>query len=103
MVAVPKSPILRDPEWLLYLRDQPCVVTNLYGSSDPAHIRWGFAGAGLKPPDNHVLPLAHKLHQEQHQVGEVSFWRANMTEELLMRALLALAENKYQDWRKEKR
>lgn len=31
-------------------------------------------GTSLKPSDNYTVPLCHKCHQEQHQIGELAFW-----------------------------
>lgn len=52
----------------------PCVLTGHVPPSDPAHIRYGCLSTGRKPDDDLVLPLAHELHQEQHNIGEVKFW-----------------------------
>lgn len=54
---------------------------------------------GLKPPDNHVLPLAPGLHRKQHTMSEVRFWREHMTDHLMMTALIALAEKFYREWK----
>ncbi len=113
-----KEPILRDPAWLKHVRTLPCVVTGyrwVEGADmgvDPAHIRWGFHGAGMKPPDNHVLPLRHDLHVLQHQMGEPRFWEWHMPELIvpqaeyddatpdeIMRALIAYAEKLYEKYR----
>ena len=36
---------LRDPKFIKWIREQPCLVTGRYGSGnetvDPAHFRWG--------------------------------------------------------------
>lgn len=100
-MLLPKNKPLRDPEWLRYLHTQPCVITHKDSSVDPAHIRWGLGGGvGLKPPDNRVLPILHEIHAMQDIQGEVAMWRAHLTDELMMQALIALAEKKYQEWKK---
>lgn len=78
--------------------EMPCILSGLT-PCDPAHIRFGFYGIGLKPGDNLVLPLAPHLHREQHAVGEALFWRAHLTTELLMSAIKALARERYKEWK----
>lgn len=41
---------------------------------DAAHIRIGFNGTGIKPPDDRVLPLCREHHTKQHNIGEKIFW-----------------------------
>lgn len=98
--------ILRDQEWIDHVKTLQCVVTKLDTgradcSIDPSHIRWGLGGGtALKPPDNRVLPLLHLLHVKSHRGdGEVAFWRQHMTDELMMKALIALAEKMHREWR----
>lgn len=67
--------MLRDKKWLAVVRRKlPCVVC-LKSPCDPAHIRIGFNGIGIKPGDDKVLPLCRIHHSEQHQVGEKTFWK----------------------------
>lgn len=96
--------LLRDSSYLKHLRGQPCVITGLSANTAcdvvAAHIRYGSTGGmGLKPPDSHALPLGALLHQHQHSVGETAFWRSHVTDDLLMRALLALARERYAAWK----
>lgn len=103
-MMLPKADPVRDRDWLNHLRDQPCILTGQKSSAqetvDPAHLRFGRTGGmGMKPNDNHALPLLHSLHMEQHQKGELSFWRTHITNELLREALIALAEKKYAEWK----
>lgn len=103
-MLIPKANIVRDRRYLDAVREMPCVLTYCQSSEIlsvvPAHIRWGGSGGiGLKPSDDHVLPLRADLHNEQHRVGEVPFWREHITDELMMRALKALAREMYQEWK----
>lgn len=80
MTACPKNPPLRDPAYLKWLREQPCIVTGRRGNDnetvDPAHFRWGTdGGMGLKPSDCYALPLLHSEHLSQGN-GEPSYWLA---------------------------
>jgi len=66
--------MLRDRNYLDWLKGQSCVLTCLQGTEynaiDPAHI--GTAGKGLKSPDNEALPILHSIHSEMHQRGEMT-------------------------------
>jgi|TARA_X000001382_G_scaffold53759_1_gene36690 hypothetical protein len=67
--------VLRDKKWLAVVRRKlPCVVC-LQSPCDPAHIRIGFNGVGIKPGDDKVLPLCRIHHSEQHHIGEKTFWK----------------------------
>ena len=71
----PKIKPLRDRKYLDSLRDAACWVCGLRdGTVVGAHIRAGFAGIGAKPDDDMALPLCHKCHALQHDIGEPSFW-----------------------------
>lgn len=62
---------LKHPEFISRL---PCVKCGIYGV-DCAHLRKGsHAGIAQKPDDKELLPLCRIHHQEQHTIGEVSFW-----------------------------
>lgn len=59
----------RNPENLLYVKSQPCMVCGM-GPCDPAHIQVRkFGGDGL---DN-LMSLCRKHHQEQGTIGIRSF------------------------------
>lgn len=66
---------LRDPKHLARVRLLPCCLSGWHRSdakNDAAHIR-RFSGMGIKPPDNHVVPLRHELHlYGEHARGD--FW-----------------------------
>ena len=96
-----ESPPPRDPDYIDWIREQPCIMSGYHGEKGevhPAHIRYGFCGLE-KPPDYHVLPLRHDLHRAQHDKGETSFWLENIDEHLLMTALKTLAEKMYWEWK----
>lgn len=107
-LLIPKRPPLRDQRYIEQVREMPCVLTGT-SPCDPAHIRWGLGGgASMKPGDDRVLPLAHELHRAQHGMSEARFWRSvfddrtrgvnpTLTTELLMRALIAYARERYRE------
>jgi hypothetical protein len=104
-MLLPKREIVRDRKWLDHCHTLPCVLTHCVSSDIlsvvPAHIRHGLGGGiSLKPGDDTALPLRADLHNEQHRVGEVRFWREHVTDELLMRALKALAREMYREWKR---
>ena len=65
---------LRSKKHLIYIRELPCIISG-YTPCDPAHLSFGIGGMGLKSPDTFVVPLKHELHQLQHGMGEISFWK----------------------------
>jgi len=76
----------RDPKYIASFKvpgEHHCLLTGA-DMPDGAHIRYGFHGMGIKPGDNLIIPLAHSLHAEQHQTGEVEFWRENWWELLYL-------------------
>ena len=69
--------VYRDSKYMKSFKrkyEHRCLITGAE-HPDPAHIRHGFLGAGMKPDDYYIIPLKHDLHQRQHQVGEISFWQ----------------------------
>lgn len=90
-----RTPV-RDRAYLDHLRDEPCIFTGLRGYVDPAHI--GTAGRGMKSGDDEALPIAHHLHQEGHNSGEVSMIRRHAPDWLLREAFRAYARQMYRDW-----
>lgn len=54
------------------------------GKTQAAHVRRnGDGGMAMKPGDNRTIPLCHKAHAHQHQIGELAFellYRINMAE-----------------------
>jgi hypothetical protein len=80
--------VLRDREYLDWLRDRGCVAcerairrfgdlrvdkdTRIFAElSDPAHYRVN--GRGSKGPDNEAISLCRHHHDEQHQIGWPAF------------------------------
>lgn len=99
-----KQKALRDRRYLDWLRTQPCIITGHYATEwlaiDPAHV--GTAGKGIKSPDNEALPLRHDLHSQAHTMGEMSFYRRHLPDDVLRAALRALAREMYQEYLKSR-
>ena len=80
----PKHPRVRDPGYLVFVRQQPCCLCGA-DRVDAAHIRSGSiaydkpsTGMAEKPDDRWSLPLCRSDHNRQHHFGnELEFWRQN--------------------------
>jgi len=72
---LPKSPPVRSPKHLEYIRTLPCAIGNdCFGQVVPAHTRRRTnGGMSMKPGDNWTIPLCDKHHSLQHRIGEQSF------------------------------
>lgn len=69
-----KQKNIRNRRYLDWLKTQPCYMCGVI-PCDPAHIRrFTDGGTGLKPSDCYALPLCRPHHQEQHAIGELSFY-----------------------------
>jgi hypothetical protein len=91
---------LRDPAYLLHLRDEPCLFTGIRGSGQEsvvaAHI--GTAGKGIKSPDNEAIPVANHIHMIMHSQGEASTMRKLMPDYILTLMAKAYARGLYAEW-----
>jgi Putative HNHc nuclease len=90
--------IIRSPEYLAWLREQPCAVgLGCEGRTEACHVRKGTdGGMGMKPSDNFALPLCQKHHREQHRIGEPSFEQRNL---IAMKIVAARYWNKWESER----
>lgn len=77
----------RNRDYLDWLRDQPCVVTDRYPPSDPCHTFKGTGGGGigLKSGDKFALPLSHDEHLKQSGMGELKYWADVMVQRPVLR------------------
>lgn len=98
---LPKSRIVRDQAWLDHLKERRCIITGLHGTDydavDPAHI--GTLGRGIKSSDDEVLPILHRYHVMQPQMGEMTMWRKFVPDDVLRAALRAYAREMYAEWK----
>ena len=103
MSANPKVKTLRDPAYLIWLRDQPCIfcgaIANDGESVVAAHI--GTAGKGIKSPDNEALPMRNSFHMACHQNGETNTLRLNTPDYIIRAAFRALAREMYAKYKAE--
>lgn len=100
-LLIPKNPPLRDRAYLDWLRDQPCIVTQLT-PCEPAHLRLlGSGGMGMKPGDDRAVPLYWELHRQQNNTAEIKTWQwwAQDYPMFLAELLIRDAEHRYQQWK----
>lgn len=72
--------MIRDKKHLAWIRTLPCVSCLSMDNIQAAHIRKGVplehkGGMGMKSSDCMTLSLCHHCHNnEQHRLGEQTFW-----------------------------
>ena len=95
--------MIRDRQYLKWLRDQPCLITGWRAQEhlaiDPAHI--GTSGTGIKSPDNHAIPLRHDLHEISHRIGFGNLLKQYAPDWLLRAMAKAYAEKMYQEYKND--
>lgn len=65
-----KKKRLRDQKYLDWLAEQPPLVMGA-GDTVYHHLKMlGGGGTGIKPPDDHCIPLADSTHKDVHHYGE---------------------------------
>jgi hypothetical protein len=81
IVARPKHIYVRSAVLLARVRTLPCMVTGVYGHTEPAHSNWGEHGKGkaIKADDNRVAAIASWIHRE---LDQGSRWSARQRREL---------------------
>lgn len=67
----PKN-IVRDEEYLTFIRKQPCIVCNCIHVV-PHHESISGRGTGIKASDLETIPLCHFCHNERHSTGKHTF------------------------------
>jgi hypothetical protein len=94
--------MLRDPRYLISLRDEPCLFTGQrateYESVVAAHI--GTAGKSLKSPDDEAIPVLDRIHREMHR-GEITAIRTLSPDWLIREAMRCYARGLYRAWKAE--
>lgn len=71
--AIGPDYIPRSPEYLAFIRRQPCCVTGVIGEDIHPHHLGGDGGTALKGSDFLCVPLRWDQHSRLHEVGQVSF------------------------------
>ena len=71
------------PDYLALIRKLPCLSCDNDPAGEAAHVRYmgtlqrdikPITGIGIKPGDLWTLPLCHRCHMRQHEIGEDRFW-----------------------------
>lgn len=58
-----------------YVRRHACIMCDASAPIEVAHVRlYGEGGMGRKPDDWRTVPLCRDCHNDQHSVGERTFW-----------------------------
>ncbi len=100
----PTKGILRDPAYLKWLREEPCIISGTRADASEsvvaAHI--GTAGKGIKAHDYWALPMLNSVHQRCHNEGEITVLRMTSSDSLIRMAFRALAREMYEDYLREK-
>lgn len=78
MRSATRKKIGKDPAYLKWLHDQPCIVCEIRkerqrSRTEAAHV--GPRGLSQKCPDAEAIPLCRAHHEEQHRLGK-RFWEA---------------------------
>lgn len=69
-----RIPPWRDPAYLAWIKQQPCVISGQFASGrmpvDAHHlIGHGYSGVGTKAPDFLAFPLSREAHENLHHYG----------------------------------
>lgn len=93
-----KRPRQHNEKHLQFVRGLPCVVCGNNVETEAAHIRSGYrpaakrpTGMAEKPDDAWTLPLCGRHHREQHEEGEMDFWKQHDIRPFEIAAYLWLA------------
>ena len=100
-----RIPRLREPKYLAWLRNKPCVICRCPPPNDPAHVSFAdmtigkeHRGKGMKAHDKWALPLCRYHHREQSTwlCGEMAWWYGYQGKDPL-----ALCETYHRNYREE--
>lgn len=82
-----KQPKIISEKHRRFIASLPCVKT---GKSEcqAAHVRAGYLGMGIKPPDSRCVPLNWEEHAIQHKIGERYFWGDDLDKAIWLAGLL---------------
>jgi len=93
VTAHPKPVRERDPVYLSWIREQPCIVCDAPGPSDPHHL--DSSGTGTRGSDYEVIPVCRACHDRIQGRDWVLLWtRFAFTEMYAWRAQSRL----YRQW-----
>jgi len=86
MKPQPKPVPVRDPEYLAWIRTQPCIRCDRHPSEAHHQPAVGHSSVGSKCDDTRAVPLCTDHHAELHRRGRHTFW-GNTDVELLISKL----------------
>ena len=96
--ALAKSPPIRSPKHLAYVRTFPCCVCGTDDTIEAHHLTHvkGNGGMSLKNDDKYTVPLCRENHFLLHWTGERTYWAERKLDPKLYAALLWDSFNKTQ-------
>lgn len=74
MRTQPKQTVVRDPDYLKWIRTLPCSACGTSSAVAHHHPAAGHSSVGLKCDDTRAIPLCPICHHRVHSVGKASFW-----------------------------
>lgn len=103
-MLLPKLDPIRDEEYRIWLRSQPCLFTGWtateYDAVEAMHI--GTLGRGIKSSDDECIPARHSIHARAHREGEVSVMRKHLPDTILRECVRAYARELYRQYLHDK-
>lgn len=96
--AILRSPPLRDPEYVAFVRTLPCAICGAPPPSDPSH--FGTRGMSQKTDDTRLLPSCREDHDYWHKNGRVWLGGRELSRVESERVLLAAQVDALTAWRK---
>jgi len=100
MTPFPKPEYFRSKVYLDWLRKQMPICVG-FGATETHHLKiLNGGGTGIKPPDNHCVPVPWSVHKDIHQRGEkqVLLIDAGFTVE----ELRTMADRFFDRWRRSR-
>ena len=82
-----KEPKIVSEKHRRFIASLPCLKTGKL-DCQAAHIRHGYFGLGIKPPDSRCVPLNWEQHALQHNMGEERFWGEKLDQAIWLSGLL---------------
>jgi len=94
-----RSPRIRTPKHLIWIRTLPCLISGREIGIEAAHVRYGDprhnkrpTGMAERPDDRWAVPLCHQIHRTgpgaQHRANERVWWASRMIDPLAIAAAL---------------
>ncbi len=90
---------MKDPKYLRAMNGMRCIITGRRGSEYESVV--GHHVGHDRRDDRTAISLTVSEHRILHDMGEASYWRENLCDAELIRAVKALAREIYGEWEEE--